>query len=106
MTAADYTETSPRRQAFSPAPAPAEPAPDMDISRVKGIGPTRAERLGRLGIRTVADALFFTPRRYEDRRTFAPLNRLRPGDLASVLAQVKSVGVGRTRRGISYCEAL
>lgn len=78
----------------------------MDISRVKGIGPTRAERLGRLGIRTVADALLFTPRRYEDRRTFAPLNRLRPGDVASVLAQVKSVGVGRTRRGISYCEAL
>jgi ATP-dependent DNA helicase RecG len=78
----------------------------MDIRRVKGIGPTRAEHLGRLGIRTVADALLLTPRRYEDRRTFAPLSRLRPGDLASVLAQVRSVGVGRTRRGIPYCEAL
>jgi ATP-dependent DNA helicase RecG len=78
----------------------------MDIRLVKGIGPTRAERLERLGIRTVADALLLTPRRYEDRRTFASVGRLRPGDLASILGQVRSVGVGRTRRGIPYCEIL
>ena len=78
----------------------------MDIRLVKGIGPTRAGHLGRLGIRTVADALLLPPRRYEDRRAFAPVGRLRPGDLASVLGRVKSVGVGRTRRGIPYCEVL
>lgn len=78
----------------------------MDIRRVKGIGPTRAEHLGRLGIRTVADVLFLIPRRYEDRRTFTPVSRLRAGDVTTVSAQVSSVGVGRTRRGIPYCEAL
>jgi len=106
MTAPDYTESSPRRQAFSPAPPSTEPTPDTAVRLLKGIGPTRAEHLGRLGIRTVADALLLMPRRYEDRRAFAPLGRLRPGESASVLGQVKSVGVGRTRRGIPYCEIL
>ena len=106
MTAPDYTESSPRRQAFSPAPALAEATPETAVRLLKGIGPTRAECLGRLGIRSVADALLLIPRRYEDRRAFAPLGRLRPGESASVLGQVKSVGAGRTRRGIPYCEIL
>ncbi len=106
MTAPDYTESSQRRQAFSPAASPAGPTPDTAVRLLKGIGPTRAEHLGRLGIRTVGDALLLMPRCYEDRRAFAPLGRLRPGDSASVLGQVKSVGFGRTRRGIPYCEIL
>ena len=106
MTAPDYTESPPRRQAFSPAPPLAEPTPETDVRLLKGIGPTRAQYLGRLGIRTVADALLLIPRRYEDRRAFALLGRLRPGESASVRGQVKSVGVGRTRRGVPYCEIL
>ncbi|HEY6555523.1 MAG TPA: DNA helicase RecG, partial [Vicinamibacteria bacterium] len=73
---------------------------------MKGIGPARAERLERLGVRAIGDALLLVPRRYEDRRTFAPIGRLRPGDVASVLGEVKSVGMGRTRRGIPFCEIL
>jgi ATP-dependent DNA helicase RecG len=46
------------------------------------------------------------PRRYDDRRTFAPIDRIRPGDAASVLGRVTSVGQGRTRAGIPYCEAV
>jgi len=70
------------------------------IRLVKHIGPVRAARLERLGVRTVRDALWLAPRRYEDRRTFQPLGRLRLGVFASVRGWVKAIGVGRTRRGI------
>lgn len=106
MTAPDYTESSARRQAFSPAFSPVETTPETPVRQLKGIGPARAACLQRLGIRTVLDALLLVPRRYEDRRAFAPLGRLRPGDAATVSVQVKSVGVGRTRRGVPYCEIL
>ena len=76
------------------------------IRLVKHIGPVRAARLERLGVRTVRDALWLAPRRYEDRRTFQPLGRLRLGVFASVRGWVKAIGVGRTRRGIPYCELL
>ena len=106
MTASDYTESSRRRQALSPSPTLSDLSPDTAIQRVKGIGPARAERLERLGVRAIGDALLLVPRRYEDRRTFAPIGRLRPGEVASVLGEVKSVGMGRTRRGIPFCEIL
>jgi ATP-dependent DNA helicase RecG len=46
------------------------------------------------------------PRRYDDRRTFSAIGRLHPGDAGSILGTVASVGLGRTRRGIPYCEAV
>ncbi|MCH2181468.1 MAG: ATP-dependent DNA helicase RecG [Mariniblastus sp.] len=36
------------------------------VQYVKGVGPQRAELLGKLGIKTAADLLFFFPRRYQD----------------------------------------
>jgi ATP-dependent DNA helicase RecG len=76
------------------------------VHLVKHIGPARAARLERLGVRTLRDALWLAPRRYEDRRSFQPLGRLRPGVFATVRGRVKAVGTGRTRRGIPYCELL
>ena len=76
------------------------------VRLVKQIGPVRAARLERLGVRTVGDALLLAPRRYEDRRTLQPLGRLRLGVLATVRGRVKAVGTGRTRRGLPYCEVL
>ena len=78
----------------------------MSIRLLKGIGPARAASLERLGVRTIADALLLMPRRYEDRRSFTPIGRLRPGEAASVLGRVKAAAAGRTRRGIPYCEVL
>ena len=106
MTAADYTESPARRQVFSPPAASVDLGAGMPVRLLKGIGPARAKCLERLGVRTVADALLLMPRRYEDRRSFTPIGRLRPGEAASVLGVVKAAGVGRTRRGIPYCEIL
>ncbi len=105
MTARYCTESPLRRQAFSPTPAGDAPTCDTPVQRLKGIGPVRAACLTRLGIRTVGDALLLMPRRYDDRRAFTPMSRLRPGEAASVSGRVVSVGLGRTRRGVLYCEA-
>ncbi len=106
MTATDCTGSSPPRQAFSRASAAGCLSADTAVEQLKGIGPARAGRLARLGIRSVRDALFLTPRRYEDRRTFVPIVRLRLGEFQSVSGRVKASGIGRTRRGIPYCEVL
>ncbi|HSB72749.1 MAG TPA: ATP-dependent DNA helicase RecG [Candidatus Methylomirabilis sp.] len=77
---------------------------ETPVEALKGIGPSRAERLARLGVRTLREALLLVPRRYEDRRVLLPIGRLRLGAFQSVAGQVKAVGIGRTRRGVSYCE--
>lgn len=109
MTAADYTELPPSRQGLSPAPPP--PASSRvslhtPVRSLRGIGPSRGECLERLGVRTVGDALLLLPRRYEDRRTLLPIGRLRLGEFQTVAGSVKAIGVGRTRRGIPYCELM
>lgn len=61
-----------------------EPETKLDISLeiqyAKGVGPKRARLLQRLGIQTIQHALFFFPRRYEDRRRIEKIALLRPGD--------------------------
>lgn len=44
---------------------------------LKGIGPKRAAALAEEGITTIRDLFLLTPRRYLDRRTVLPLNRIR-----------------------------
>lgn len=70
------------------------------VQFLKGVGPRRAEAFCRLGIRTVADALYLRPVRHEDRTQLRPIRDLQPGVHGTVVGQVKTASVGRTRRGI------
>ena len=54
------------------------------VTALKGVGPTLAKRLSRLGIESVADLLFWLPTRYEDRTHIVPIGSLRPGMRAAV----------------------
>ncbi|HEX9708117.1 MAG TPA: ATP-dependent DNA helicase RecG [Steroidobacteraceae bacterium] len=54
------------------------------VTGLKGVGPALAKRLGKLGIETVADLLFWLPTRYEDRTRLVPIGSLRPGARAAV----------------------
>ena len=49
---------------------------DTALQYLKGVGPRRAEALGRLGLRTVEDLLYHIPFRYLDATSVSPIVRL------------------------------
>ncbi len=65
---------------------------------VKGIGPRFAEILLDKGISTVEDLLYYLPFRYEDRLNPRGIGELRVGEMASVIAEVRTFGLFRTRK--------
>jgi ATP-dependent DNA helicase RecG len=68
------------------------------VQYVKGIGPRLAEVLAAKDIRTVDDLLHYLPFRYEDRLNPRGIAELRPGEMATVIAEVRTSGLFRTRR--------
>ena len=72
--------------------------PSTSVQYVKGIGPRLAEVLGAKGIHTVDDLLHYLPFRYEDRVNPRGISELRAGEMATVIAEVRTSGLFRTRR--------
>ncbi len=72
-------------------PAAGDSDPGPPVQYVRGVGPSRARLLERLGVRTPADLLRFAPRHHEDRRVLTPLSELRDGDRATVRGLVREV---------------
>jgi len=74
----------------------------MDLSTpltyVKGIGPGRAAMLESKGLTTVEDLLGHVPFRYEDRSNMKPIGQLAPGEMATVIAEVRSTKLSGLRR--------
>jgi ATP-dependent DNA helicase RecG len=68
------------------------------VQYVKGIGPRLAEILASKGIHTVADLLHYLPFRYEDRLNPRGIAELRAGEMATVIAEVRTSGLFSTRR--------
>ncbi len=69
------------------------------VQYVKGVGPKLAEVLASKGITTVEDLLYYLPFRYEDRLNPRRISELHPGEMASVIGEVRTSGLFRTRRG-------
>src|SRR5690242_1819393 len=65
---------------------------------VKGVGPARAEFLKTKGLLTVEDLLGYVPFRYEDRSNVKTIAQLSPGEMATVLVEVKSAKLAGFRR--------
>jgi ATP-dependent DNA helicase RecG len=76
------------------------------VQYLRGVGPRRAETLGRLGIRTALDLLYHLPHRYEDATTVARISSLEPGDDATIIGRVVSKGVIRTRKALRVFHAV
>ncbi|HXX02255.1 MAG TPA: ATP-dependent DNA helicase RecG [Candidatus Acidoferrales bacterium] len=68
------------------------------VQYVKGIGPRIADALAAKGIHTVGDLLHYLPFRYEDRLNPRGIAELRPGEMATVIGEVRNSGLFRTRR--------
>src|SRR5499427_7042033 len=68
------------------------------VQYVKGVGPRIADVLAAKGIRTVGDLVHYLPFRYEDRLNPRGIAELRAGEMATVIAEVRTSGLFRTRR--------
>ena len=110
----------------TPRPATARPQPTPAVARalpearedfgqqgleapvtvMSGIGPAYAEKLERLGIKTLRDLLYFFPRRYDDYSHLKPINRLQYGDEVTIMGTVWDAGEKRVRGGASIFQAL
>ena len=65
---------------------------------VRGVGPRVAEMLAAKNIQIAEDLLYHLPFRYEDRQNPRSLDELKPGEVASVIAEVRGSMLLRTRR--------
>src|SRR5436305_2836483 len=82
----------------------------MDLSTsliyVKGVGPARAAMLETKGLFTVEDLLGYVPFRYEDRSNMKTIAQLAPGEMATVIADVRAAKLsGFKRRNLGLFEA-
>ena len=73
---------------------------------VKGVGPARAAMLETKGLLTVEDLLAYAPFRYEDRTNVKGIGELAPGEMATVIAEVRTTRLaGFRRRDLGLFEA-
>src|SRR2546428_2081924 len=76
------------------------------LTYVKGIGPARAAMLEAKALLTVEDLLVYVPFRYEDRSNMKTIAQLAPGEMATVVAEVRTARVaGFRRRNLGLFEA-
>jgi ATP-dependent DNA helicase RecG len=68
------------------------------VMYARGVGPKLAELIAAKGIVTMEDLLYHLPFRYEDRQNPRSLDELKPGEMASVIAEVRGSALLRTRR--------
>jgi ATP-dependent DNA helicase RecG len=72
--------------------------PSTPVQFVKGIGPKLSEILAAKGVNTVDDLLHYLPFRYEDRQNPRGIAELQLGEMATLIADVRTSGLFRTRR--------
>ena len=76
------------------------------LTSIRGIGPARAGLLQTKGLVTVEDLLGYVPFRYEDRSNVKTIAQLAPGEMATVIADVRSTKMsGFKRRSLGMFEA-
>ena len=81
------------------------PASRRSIRYVKGVGPNRLAALEELGIRTVEEACYAPPRRYEDRTHLVAIRDVTPGTPVTVRGAIMSRSLRRIRGGRTIVEA-
>lgn len=75
------------------------------LTSIKGVGPKTAEQLSSAGLDTVADLIYFLPRKHEDYSDVTPIDRLSPGK-RTIRARCESVVTKNVRRGMRVTTAV
>src|SRR5579872_5698515 len=75
------------------------------LTDIRGVGAEVANKLALLGLRTVADLVYFYPRRYEDFSAVSPISNIKPGPV-TIEATIKQVKGRYVRRGMHLTEAV
>ena len=70
----------------------------IPIQYLKGVGPRISNILAKKGIKSVEDALYYFPRRYEDRRHIKKISELQPFKRETVMGKIILTGKVRTKR--------
>lgn len=73
---------------------------------VKGVGPKLEQLLAKKDIKTIEDALYCFPNRYEDRRTLVPIKKLKQGEVQVFQGEVISADSIVTKGGRKFFEAI
>jgi ATP-dependent DNA helicase RecG len=79
---------------------------DAPVTVLPGIGRNHARTLGRLGLNSIRDMLYYFPRRYDDYSLMKPINRLNYGDQVTVIGTIQSYKLRPTKGGNSLVEAI
>ena len=79
---------------------------DVRVETLKGVGPSVAVRLEKLGIVTVGDLLHHFPRRYDDFSQIIPIRMMKPGNV-TFQGKILKIAARRARnRRLSITEAV
>jgi len=70
----------------------------VSIKLLEGIGSKVAESLAKKSIRSISDILFYSPRKYDDRRKIANISEVVPGGSYTIRGKVVSIGDIRNRK--------
>ncbi len=103
-------ETMPSSRTSSPGTRPSRPvlsqtrdvepvALDAPVTVLSGVGPSFAQTLARLNLRTLRDLLYYFPRRYDDYTQLKPINRLWFGEEVTVIGTVQNINMRSIRNG-------
>jgi ATP-dependent DNA helicase RecG len=103
-------QRGPGARAYSPAPAPAQPASEGLTASTRvlpGVGNRISQTLSTLGLNTLEDLLYYFPRRYDDYSQLKPINRLTYGEVTTVLGTIQNIFTRPIRGGkIQMTEAV
>ncbi len=81
-----------RAQVPEKKPHPGADTPSPSVTQLRGVGSRVAGLLAKKSIRTVYDLLFYSPRKYDDRRKIVRISETVPEEFCTVRGTVASVG--------------
>ncbi|HJR79366.1 MAG TPA: ATP-dependent DNA helicase RecG [Anaerolineales bacterium] len=89
-----------RSESIAGAKTSATPAAlDAKLTVLQGVGPRHAETLGKLGLHTLGDMLYYYPRRYDDYSQLKPIKDLFYGEHVTVIGTIQTVNTRPIRGG-------